>query len=142
MVYQFALREITDPIMFPSSGEVRKPQPNRGALALIHTSKFIRDDSYGTMWYQAHRCANTLRGIYMTASARTREVRKLDNLRSPEYKQAQDSSHRACRQTIYISVIISALSKAMAASWHDYNQELFQEDIATNDLVVHHKANG
>jgi hypothetical protein len=33
MVYHFALKDITDSILFPPSGEAQKLQPCRGALA-------------------------------------------------------------------------------------------------------------
>jgi hypothetical protein len=142
MVYQFALREVTNPTMFPSSGEVQKPQSNRGALALIHTSKFIRDDSYSTMWYKARRHSNNLHGIYMAASERTREVGDLDSFGSPEYKQAQDSFKRVSRQVRCVSLIVDILTKALMAYWNDYiHQEQFEKDIATHDPVVRHEAN-
>lgn len=142
MVYQFALRNITDPIMFPPSGEAQKPQPYRGALALLHTNKFIRDESHSTMWYKTHRCSNTLHPIYMAASKRTREVGYLDNFRSPAYEQAQTKFKRVSLQDRWISLIYDILTKALMTYWNDYaHQEQFEKDAATHDPVVRHESN-
>lgn len=57
IVYDFAVHAITDPIMFSDSGEVQELQPYRGALALLHTSKHIRQESCDDMWLHAFRCS-------------------------------------------------------------------------------------
>jgi hypothetical protein len=50
MIYERALHDITDPIMFPGSGYARKPQPDRGVLALLRTSKHVRQESTKFLW--------------------------------------------------------------------------------------------
>jgi hypothetical protein len=37
--------------MYPTSDDVQKPQPYRGALALLHSSKFLRLESFDALWH-------------------------------------------------------------------------------------------
>jgi hypothetical protein len=89
MVYQFALREITDPIMFPPSGEAQKPQPYRGALALLHTNKLLRMESWFAMWKNAHGYRKTTYSAFEAIATRYHEVRASTQFGSFAYEQAK-----------------------------------------------------
>jgi hypothetical protein len=57
MVYKFALQDVVDPILSSDPGDVKRPEPFRGALALLHTSRLLRWESCRPMQriVQAHR---------------------------------------------------------------------------------------
>jgi hypothetical protein len=140
MVYQFALREITDPIMFPSSGEAQKSQPYRGALAFLHTSKLLRMESWFAMWNNVRRCRETSFDDYRGAFSRYSEVCFSTRFGSPAYEQAREDWHRASHRNEYMTSISQALSKAMKAHYGIPDRELEKSKAALGSSS-HDKAN-
>jgi hypothetical protein len=49
MVYKFALQDLVDPILSSDSGDAKRPEPFRGALAFLHKSRNIRLESCSDM---------------------------------------------------------------------------------------------
>lgn len=141
MVYQCALQDITDPIMFPPSDEAQKPHPCRGALALVQTSKYIREESYRPMWRIALRHTKSLSNAFRAALERNSELRNSTHFGSPAYEQASDERRRAYRRTTCMNVITSALERAMNASHADRSAQ-YKKGTATCDSSPHHQAAG
>lgn len=118
LVYEFALRDITDPIMFPASGEVEEPQRHRGAPALHQTSKHLLSECWPAMMKIADRYFWTLHDAFKVASERFNQVIKSKDLDSPAFWEAKDNCRRAPRRVKCIGIITTALS---GASWADFS---------------------
>lgn len=115
MVYEFALRDITDPIMFPPSGEAQKPQPYRGALALLHTGKHIRHESHQAMKHIARSHYKALIGACMTIAERKVRLSESGDFESTVYRQAQDDYRRTSYQADCMEVVTKAMHKVVMA---------------------------
>jgi hypothetical protein len=130
MVYQFALRDITNPIMFPGSGEVQKPQLSRVAFALLEASKFIRYESYHAMRKNASRNLYYLCAAFKAVGKRSSEVKASVDILSSAWEQATNEFDRAYRQTECIRVITRALGRAMSAHFAEL-QAQFEKEYGT-----------
>jgi hypothetical protein len=140
MVYRFALQDITDPIMFPGSGEVQKPHLSQGSLALLCTSKQLRSESHISMWNTAHRYCRALHNTFKAVSKRSGEVSRSTCFGSPAWEQANDNFDRAYHQATCISAITRALARASRADYA-YRWVQTMEGIPECGSRSHHKAN-
>jgi hypothetical protein len=115
MVYQIALRDITDPIMYPTSDKVQRPHPSRGALALLQTSKHMRPESHGAMWSAVHNHIGTLLDAGRAITNRYRET--VDSAWSDDsaFTQYEDDYQRNHRLYECMEVAQGALRGARRA---------------------------
>jgi hypothetical protein len=114
MVYQYALRDITDPIMFLPSGRAKKPQPYRGALALLQTSIRVRRESYDAMACKAYEDGMTLYDTFRTVT-NWLEVERSSRFGSSAYVQASNEFGRVLRQLECMRGISDALLEVLMA---------------------------
>jgi hypothetical protein len=123
MVYHFALQDITDPILFPGSEYAQKPHPCRGALAIIHTSKQIRRESYDAMRYIVRTHSFALHEACVAIAERNVRLLKSTGFETAAYDQMVDDHDRATCQVDCIEVVTQIMHKVFMANIADHEAQ-------------------
>lgn len=113
-VYEFVLRDVTDPFVFPATSEAQEAQPCKEALSLLHKSKHMRQESCRAMRPLAERFSKDLNAVFEVVYERS-PARASVQYASPVYEQARNEFDRASSQTVCISAKINALIDAERA---------------------------
>lgn len=136
MVYQHALRQITNPIMSSASARLWKPPPRRGALALLHINKHIRLESHNAMQHIVKDHVSTLDRAHKACAE---EFLKVVNSTAPgpTLKPMSDDLGRASRRCECMCSVSYALSDAMSAHFGERLSQVQDEmSVAEYDSLV------
>lgn len=112
MVYQLALRDITDPIVFPPSTRARRPHPRRGALALLYTSKHVRLESHGAMWYIADRHSTAIGNARKVIAERILERKDFPRMEMAAVLKMYNDHAKVAGQSFCIDLVTYAIKHA------------------------------